>query len=965
MREHREMLRSGKWVIAGLLALAVVASIAVASIPAVSPGIQPAHAAAAAPVILPTPQHESTRGVTFSLSGSVAVVVGKNTDAAAKTLLAGVVKRAGGSVAFVPRAPKDRPALYLGTIADNPAIADATTAIGVDDADGLTDEGYAIASGTRGGQKILVLTGRDATGTYYAVQSVRQVVRDGVVPALEVRDWPLMPVRGAIEGFYGVPWTAQARLDQLAFYGRHKLNDFIYSPKDDPYLRAQWRDLYPEAGVTTFRELISQANAHHVNFSYALSPGNDVCYSSDEDFDATIAKFDQLRALGVTSFYIALDDIPPDLHCQADIDEFTASGDRKLADAQAHFLNRIVDEYITPNHLQPLRTVPTDFSGSASNGYKEEFGTETDPSIRIQWTGEGVFSDQISSDSVARAVQTYDAEHFEIWDNFPVNDGQRDRLFLNPLTGRDANLYQQIDGITANPMIQPYASMIALAGYGDYDWNGPKYDPATTQRAIITELAGPEATVRTALEAFVDLNQNWMPYRSNPTNAPELSANVAEFWKAYAAGDASKMTPLQDRLDLITTLPTTLGRMAEPGFAADAKPWLTAAAQWASALSHEIDMLRAIKEHRGNDATNAMLAANADRARAVLPTVADLTDDGKVAKNMIVPSVGDGVLASFFNRAVAAYDGWLKSVPAYYPATASSSMTTYSGGASRITDGDLDTSYVSNQTPAQGDAVTLDLGSVVTVGSVLIRQSASDSTPGDMIYDAKVEYSTDGSSWTDAGEFDTATTIDLSLDAPEAARYVRIVAAGPNPGGQWVQIREFQVFPPSSGVTTDLSGAKDSTADLAFDATVTTAFKAATKPIADSHLTRTFPEPRQIGSIAIVGKASGRLQVKTQAGWQNLLTLDSTQSFQEAVVKAKQISAARILFTPGSAAPTVYEFAVRPGPPVGSNSGWIPQLLPVVVSVVVLVVLGGIVTIFYRRRMRRRRRPALVRGARS
>ena len=79
-----------------------------------------------------------------------------------------------------------------------------------------------------------------------------------------------------------------------------------------------------------------------------------------------------------------------------------------------------------------------------------------------------MFSPSITESSVARAAQSYRTKHLYIWDNFPVNDGRRNRLFLNPLTNRDPNLYKHIDGITSNPMIEPYASMPALANYGDY-----------------------------------------------------------------------------------------------------------------------------------------------------------------------------------------------------------------------------------------------------------------------------------------------------------------------------------------------------------------------------------------------------------------------------------------------------------------------------------------------------------------
>ena len=41
---------------------------------------------------------------------------------------------------------------------------------------------------------------------------------------------------------------------------------------------------------------------------------------------------------------------------------------------------------------------------------------------------DGGFSDQITVDQVTKAATTYNNKHLFIWDNFPVNDGQRGRL---------------------------------------------------------------------------------------------------------------------------------------------------------------------------------------------------------------------------------------------------------------------------------------------------------------------------------------------------------------------------------------------------------------------------------------------------------------------------------------------------------------------------------------------------------
>ena len=81
----------------------------------------------------------------------------------------------------------------------------------------------------------IVLAGNDERGTFYAVQTLRQLLQENGVPEVEIKDYPVVRFRGVVEGFYGTPWSHEARLRQLAFYGENKMNTYIYGPKDDPY----------------------------------------------------------------------------------------------------------------------------------------------------------------------------------------------------------------------------------------------------------------------------------------------------------------------------------------------------------------------------------------------------------------------------------------------------------------------------------------------------------------------------------------------------------------------------------------------------------------------------------------------------------------------------------------------------------------------------------------------------------
>src|SRR5690606_40252757 len=64
----------------------------------------------------------------------------------------------------------------------------------------------------------VVLAGASPTGTFYAVQTLRQLIRTGPgrasVPSVHVRDWPGFGLRGGMESFYGPVWSQSDRLRQ-------------------------------------------------------------------------------------------------------------------------------------------------------------------------------------------------------------------------------------------------------------------------------------------------------------------------------------------------------------------------------------------------------------------------------------------------------------------------------------------------------------------------------------------------------------------------------------------------------------------------------------------------------------------------------------------------------------------------------------------------------------------------------
>jgi hyaluronoglucosaminidase len=207
-----------------------------------------------------------------------------------------------------------------------------------------------------------------------------------------------------------------------------------------------------------------------------------------------------------------------------------------------------------------------------------------------------------------------------------------------------------------------------------------------------------------------------------------------------------------------------------------------------------------------------------------------------------------------------------------------------------------------------------------------------------------LQYSDDNSSWTDAGSFDDAPLISQTFSPPITARYLRLVATAPNPNGEWVEVREFQVWGPASELTSTMESVPGHGPERAFDASVATTFAGSRRPGLKSELTRTLAASRHVGSIAIVGRATGELQVRTKSGWHHVGNLDSNKSFQQLAVSESKISAARIVFAEGSSVPIVNEFDLRKeGAPVPVAPGLNTMGVLAAIGLALTVIAGALI----------------------
>lgn len=363
--------------------------------------------------------------------------------------------------------------------------------------------------------KEIVLAGNDERGTYYALQTLTQLLEDNTLPQVEITDFPSIRYRGVVEGFYGTPWSHEARLRQLKFYGENKMNTYIYGPKDDPYHSSpHWRSPYPEKEAARLQELVEVARENEVDFVWAIHPGKDIKWN-DEDRDMLIAKFEKMYHLGVRSFALFFDDI---------------SGEGTNPQKQAELLNYIDENFVkVKQDVKPLIMCPTEYNKSwVSDGgeYLKTLGNSLVPSVQIMWTGDRVVTD-IKREGI-KWVDSLVKRPVYVWWNFPVSDYVRDHLLLGPVYGNDTQIASLMSGFVTNPMEHPEASKIAIYGVANYAWNPTVYDARKTwQNAMRNILPGAAAE----LECFASHNSDPGPN-----------------WNEFSREESEDMKPLAERI---------------------------------------------------------------------------------------------------------------------------------------------------------------------------------------------------------------------------------------------------------------------------------------------------------------------------------------------------------------------------------------------------------------------------------
>lgn len=643
------------------------------------------------------------------------------------------------------------------------------------------------------------IVGYDDTGVFYGIQTLRQVLESPIsqngktVPCLEVNDYPVFPYRGIVEGFYGTPWSHKVRLSLIDFYGRYKLNTYVYGPKDDPYHSSpNWRKPYPADQARNIHELVEACNKNRVEFVWAIHPGKDIKWN-EEDYNNLKHKFDLMYQLGVRSFAIFFDDI---------------SGEGTNPAKQVELLNRLTKEFVkVKGDVSPLIICPTDYSRAWANptpeGSLSVYGRTLDPSVRVFWTGDVVCSD-ITRSTLAW-VNSRIKRPALFWWNYPVTDYVRHIVLQGPVYGLENTITAgEMTGLLSNPMEHGEASKLALYSVADYAWNPAAYNALDSwERALAAMAPQAKDAYRTFAIHSADTETGYRRDESWETTTFSLGHYTQQ-----------QYDDLMREFEKIEKVPAQLEQgLANRGLFSELRPWLTEFGKLGTRGKNALKLMEMFKheapEAFWNSYVRNLMSAEDKKAY-------DAHRSGTMKLQPFYEKAMEDMSEAFYERLTGEKPAVQRPIGSYPSAYTTQGMN--------MLDADTLSFYHSGIAQKTGDWIGVDLGKVMPIWEVDLKQGRNATDDVDYFDHAILECSADGQTWHPLIA-DLRKQYDIRWTGQGVrGRFVRLRKL-PSEKTNWLAVRSFKVNPVSvSSLGLDVRSGQGEAPIRAFDEQPLTSF---------------------------------------------------------------------------------------------------------------------------------------------
>lgn len=634
------------------------------------------------------------------------------------------------------------------------------------------DGAYSLTVSPRG---IRIQAANDA-GVFYAIQTLRQLIESPIaeggrkLPCLEINDAPVFPYRGVVEGFYGMPWSHAVRLSLIEFYGRYKLNTYIYGPKDDPYHSSpNWRLPYPEREQRNIKELVEACRRNRVDFVWAIHPGKDIKWN-EEDYQNLVRKFNLMYADGVRSFAIFFDDI---------------SGEGTNPNKQVELLNRLTKEFVkAKGDVSPLIICPTDYSKlwakADEDGPLSIYGRTLDSSVRVFWTGDVVCSD-VTKETLDWVDSRIKRPAF-FWWNYAVTDYVRNLILQGPVYGLDTSLTNKdMCGLVSNPMEHGEASKLSLYSVADYTWNPAAYNPIDSwERGLEVMMPHAKEAYRTFAIHSADTETGYRRDESWDTEAFRLADYTKE-----------KRDKLYEEFERVVQVPAKIeAGCNDTLLLKELQPWLKEFGKLGMRGKKALELMDL---YRSEDASSFWKAYVKNLMSNKDKQAYEAHKSGTMKLQPFYECAMKDLGEAFYER-----QSGKKAFSLHGTGTYRNIGTTQS---ELMLDGDSATFYTSGESQKAGDWIGVSLPEPMPIREVHILQGRNSKDDTDFFDHAGIEYSVDGKAWKSLlTGLHNQYNILWKAESPIEARYIRLVRLD-SKRTNWAAVRSFTVVPENVAAT--------------------------------------------------------------------------------------------------------------------------------------------------------------------
>ena len=443
-----------------------------------------------------------------------------------------------------------------------------------------------------GGAQVVIL-GENTDAVFCGLASLEQMLDGGHadMPCVTIHDWADVQNRGIIEGYYGVPYSAEVTKDLFRFMARYKMNTYMYGAKSDEYHSRYWSEPYPTSitpeqkhigylSQDMMRDITATAHACNVNFIWAIHPGQAFADAKNPGvIDQIMRKFESMYGLGVRQFGVFVDDVgvPSDPAVM-----------RLCADNLTTLQQRVDARWNTPgvspaDAVGPLCYVPQLYAyGWVSLDRGQQFYESLRPvpsKVNVFITGRNVWS--VPNNHDLSFVQGWIGREVSWWWNYLCNDNDVTKLFVADMytnfrdethiinTDRLPAMLHGTNTVIVNPMQQGELSKIGLFSVADCTWNTDAFNNERSWEASIGAVLSPRYA-----KAFRTVAPHLRYYDNDA-----LDYYVVRYWQSVEQGRPSPGL-LIDLLSEVHAACKTLKEMRNSAvesdrlFYDDLRPWL-------------------------------------------------------------------------------------------------------------------------------------------------------------------------------------------------------------------------------------------------------------------------------------------------------------------------------------------------------------------------------------------------------